>query len=62
MYELTVFIRQKVFHKKGRHGYPEKAVRILQKVKYVLLAFLLLSILTGWYAVSYTHLWNDHEF
>lgn len=50
MYELTVFIRQKVFHKKGRHGYPEKAVRILQKVKYVLLAFLLLSILTGWYA------------
>ena len=50
MYELTVFIRKKVFHKKGRHGYPEKAVRILQKVKYVLLAFLLLSILTGWYA------------
>lgn len=50
MYELTVFIKQKVFHKKGRHGYPEKAVRILQKVKYILLAFLLLSILTGWYA------------
>lgn len=50
MYELTVFIRQKVFHKKGRHGYLEKAVRILQKVKYILLAFLLLSILTGWYA------------
>ena len=50
MYELTVFIRQKVFHKKGRHGYPEKAVRILQKVKYILLAFLLFSILTGWYA------------
>ena len=43
-------LRQKVFHKKGRHGYPEKAVRILQKVKYILLAFLLLSILTGWYA------------
>lgn len=50
MYELTLFVRQKVFHKKGRHGYPEKAVRILQKVKYILLAFLLLSILTGWYA------------
>ena len=50
MYELTVFIKQKVFHKKGRHGYPEKAVRILQKVKYILLAFLLLSILTEWYA------------
>ena len=26
MYELTVFIRQKVFHKKVSHGYPEKAV------------------------------------
>ena len=50
MYELTLFVRQKVFNKKGRHGYPEKAVRILQKVKYILLAFLLLSILTGWYA------------
>lgn len=24
LYELTVFIRQKVFHKKGRHGYSEK--------------------------------------
>ena len=50
MYELTVFIRQKVFHKKGRHGYPEKVVRYLQKVKYLLLAFLLLSILAGWYS------------
>ena len=50
MYELTLFIRQKIFHKKGRHGYPEKIVRVLQKVKYILLAFLLLSILTGWYA------------
>ena len=50
MYELTLFIRQKIFHKKGRHGYPEKVVRVLQKVKYILLAFLLLSILTGWYA------------
>ena len=50
MYELTLFIRQKVFHKKGRHGYPEKVVRCLQKVKYILLAFILLSIFTGWYA------------
>ena len=50
MYELTLFIRQKVFHKKGRHGYPEKVVRCLQNVKYILLAFILLSILTGWYA------------
>lgn len=39
MYELTLFIRQKIFHKKGRHGYPEKVVRVLQKVKYILLAF-----------------------
>ena len=50
MYELTLFIRQKIFHKKGCHGYPEKIVRVLQKVKYILLAFLLVSILTGWYA------------
>ena len=39
MYELTLFIRQKVFHKKGRHGYTEKVVRMLQKVKYILLPF-----------------------
>lgn len=50
LYELTVFIRQKVFHKKGRHGYSEKAIRILQKVKYFLLAFLLISIITGFYS------------
>lgn len=47
LYELTVFIRQKVFHKKGRHGYSEKAIRILQKVKYIWLLVLLVSILTG---------------
>lgn len=50
LYELTVFIRQKVFHKKGRHGYSEKAIRILQKVKYIWLLVLLVSILTGWYS------------
>ena len=50
LYELTVFIRQKVFHKKGRHGYSEKTIRILQKVKYFLLAFLLISIITGFYS------------
>ena len=49
LYELTVWIRQKVFHQKGRHGYPEKTVRILQKVKYIWLAVLLLFILMGWY-------------
>lgn len=50
LYELTCLIRQKVFHKKGRHGYSEKTVRILQKIKYILLAGILLSILTGWYS------------
>ena len=49
LYEATLFVRSKVFHKKKRHGYPEKTVRILQKVKYILLAFILLSILVGWY-------------
>ena len=44
LYEATVFIRSRIFHKKKRHGYPEKAVRVLQKVKYILLAFILLSI------------------
>ena len=49
MYELTLFIRQKIFHKKGRHGYPEKVVRALQKVKYIVLTLILLSCLTGVY-------------
>lgn len=50
LYELTVFVRQKVFKKKGRHGYPEKVVHALQKVKYIWLAFLLVSILAGFYS------------
>ena len=49
LYELTVWIRQRIFHKKGRHGYSEKNIRILQKVKYIWLAVLLGSILTDWY-------------
>lgn len=48
-YEGTLWIRQKVFHKKKRHGYPEKVVRLLQNGKYLLLVFLIGSILTGWY-------------
>ena len=44
MYEVTLFVRRKVFHKKKRHGYPEKIVRILQKVKYILLTFILILI------------------
>ena len=48
-YEGTLWIRQKVFHKKKRHGYPENVVRLLQNGKYLLLVFLIGSILTGWY-------------
>lgn len=35
---------------KEKHGYPEEWVHRLQKVKYVLLAFLLLSCITGFYS------------
>lgn len=35
---------------KEKHGYPEEWVHRLQKVKYVLLAFLLLSCMTGFYS------------
>ena len=47
LYELTAFIRAKCFGKKKKHGYPEEWVHRLQKVKYVILAFLLLSCITG---------------
>ena len=50
LYELTTFIRAKCFGKKKKHGYPEKWVHRLQKVKYVILAFLLLSCMTGFYS------------
>ena len=50
LYELTAFIRAKCFGKKKKHGYPEECVHRLQKVKYVLLAFLLLSCMTGFYS------------
>ena len=36
--------------KKEKHGYPEEWVHRLQKVKYVILAFLLLSCITGFYS------------
>lgn len=49
LYEITLMIRQKVFHKKGRHGYSEKTIQILQKVKYIILFLILFSILMGWY-------------
>lgn len=50
LYELTVFVRVKFFGKKKRQGYPEKWVHRLQKVKYLILAFLLLSCVTGFYS------------
>lgn len=43
LYELVAFIRAKCFHKKKKLGYSEELVHKLQKVKYVVLAFLLLS-------------------
>ena len=49
LYELTAFIRAKCFGKKKKHGYPEVWVHRLQKVKYIILAFLLLSCVTGFY-------------
>lgn len=39
-----------MFWKKEKHGYPEEWVHRLQKVKYVILAFLLLSCITGFYS------------
>ena len=50
LYELTAFIRAKCFGKKKKHGYPEEWVHRLQKVKYVILIFLLLSCITGFYS------------
>jgi polyferredoxin len=49
LYEITDWILQKIFHKKKRHGYSEKTVHALQKVKYLVLGFLLLSCITGIY-------------
>ena len=50
LYELTVFVRARFFGKKKRQGYPEKWVHRLQKVKYLILAFLLLSCVIGFYS------------
>lgn len=49
MYEATAFIRAKCFHKKKKLGYSELMVRRLQKIKYLVLAFLLFSCITGFY-------------
>lgn len=50
LYELTVFVRARLLGKKKRQGYPEKWVHRLQKVKYLILAFLLLSCVAGFYS------------
>jgi len=49
VYEGFAFIRTKVFHKKKKPALSEKTVHRLQKVKYVVLALILLSCLTGVY-------------
>ena len=50
LYELTLFIRSRFFHKKKRHGYSEEMVHKLQKVKYIVLALILLFCVTGFYS------------
>ena len=50
LYELTAFLRARCFGKKKKHGYPESWVHRLQKVKYFVLAFLLLSCILGFYS------------
>lgn len=49
VYEGFSWIWRSVFRKKKKPGYSEKMVARLQKVKYVLLALLLLSCVTGVY-------------
>ena len=50
LYELTLFIRSRFFHKKKRHSYSEEMVHKLQKVKYIVLALILLFCVTGFYS------------
>lgn len=50
LYELTLFIRSRFFHKKKRHGYSEEMVHKLQKVKYIVLALILLFCVAGFYS------------
>lgn len=49
VYEGTSWIWKKCFPKKKKPAYPEKAVHLLQKVKYLVLALILLSCLIGYY-------------
>ncbi len=50
LYELTVFIRQKVFHeKKAVTDIQKKPSVFCRKGEYIWLLVLLVSILTGWY-------------
>lgn len=49
VYEGFFWIRMKCFHKKKKPALSEKMVHGLQKVKYIVLALILLSCLTGVY-------------
>lgn len=49
LYEGFSWIWKKIFRKKKKPGYPEQVVHILQKVKYVLLAVILLLCAAGVY-------------
>ena len=49
VYEGFSWIRMKCFHKKKKPALSEKMVHGLQKVKYIVLALILLSCLTGVY-------------
>ena len=49
MYEGFSLICMKCFHKKKKPALSEKMVHRLQKVKYIVLALILLSCLTGVY-------------
>lgn len=52
VYEGFSWIRMKCFHKKKKPALSEKMVHGLQKVKYIVLALILLSCLTGVYTES----------
>ena len=50
VYEGFSLIWMKCFHKKKKPALSERMVHRLQKVKYLILAFLLLSCVTGFYS------------
>lgn len=47
VYALSAFVQKKIFHKKKPYEMPVKAVRLLQKLKYVLLVEIIFSCVLG---------------